>query len=567
MGRTGPGGRWALAALATLAAASCRPGEQPAPADPPPAPVGPVFADVTAAAGVRFTHYNGAYGKKLFPEIMGSGAAWFDADGDGHLDLLLLNSASLPGDPKPRSATNRFYRNRGDGTFEDRTARSGLAGGGYAMGAAVGDVDGDGRPDVYVTHLGRDRFYRNRGDGTFEDRTAAAGLGHPGYGSSALFLDYDADGDLDLYVANYVDLPDPIDRIVCRNPNGQPQYCDVHVYEGQPDVLYRNDGKGRFTDVSRAAGIAGKRGRGLAVVAGDVNDDGRPDIVVANDENPAFLWLNEGGGRFREAAAEAGIAYDGRGEAIAGMGLDFGDVDGDGQLDLYESGFQSEPNIFFQRLAPGFFADRTGNLGIGEITRNYLSFGLGFLDYDLDGLLDLFVTNGHVIDDVTEFNSTIPYEQNATLFRNLGGGSLADATAALGDFGRAKRVGRGVAFADFDNDGDTDLLVTHNHQEAVLVRNDQRTGNHWVGLKLVGRAPREAYGARVTLEAEGLRQVREVRAAYSYLCSNDPRLLFGLGKRAGPVRVTVRWPGGAVEEVADVPLNRYTTLTEGRGAG
>jgi hypothetical protein len=554
--------RAAAALGVALGLAACRPPAAPGGGSPP-LPDQPVFSDVTESAGIAFTHYNGAFGKKLFPEIMGSGAAWLDGDGDGHQDLLLLTSASLPGDPRPRVARNAYYRNRGDGTFEDRTAASGLAGGGYAMGVAVGDVDRDGDPDVYITHLGRDRFYRNRGDGTFEDRTAAAGLGHEGYGSSAVFFDYDNDGFLDLYVCNYVDLPEPLDRIVCRNPKGRPQYCDVHVYEGLPDVLYHNDGDGTFTEVTGPMGIGAKRGRGLAVVAGDVNDDGFQDLMVANDENPNFLWINEGGKRFREGAAEAGVAYDQRGEAIAGMGLDFGDVDGDGQLDLYESGFQSEPNVFFHRLAPGFFADHTGNLGIGEVTRNYLSFGLGFLDYDLDGWLDLFVTNGHVIDDVTEFNPTIPYEQNATLFRNTGGGRLADATAALGAFGKAKRVGRGVAFADYDNDGDVDFVVTHNHGPAVLVRNDQQTRRRWLGLKLVGeQSNREALGARVTLESGGFRQVREVRAGHSYLSSSDPRLFFGLGDRGGPLRVTVRWPGGKTETREVAAPDRYVTFHE-----
>jgi hypothetical protein len=492
---------------------------------------------------------------------MGSGAAWFDADGDGNLDLLLLNGASLPGDPQPRRSSNRFYRNRGDGTFEDRTAASGLAGGGYAMGVASGDIDGDGHTDLFVTHLGMNRLYRNRGDGTFEDVTRQAGVGHSGFGSSAAFFDMDNDGDLDLYVCYYVDLPDPIDRIVCRNPHGGVQYCDVHLYDGQPDRVYRNDGRGVFTDVSRAAGIAGKRGRGLAVICGDVDGDGWCDVIVANDENPNFLWRNNGDGTFTEAAAECGIAYDQRGETIAGMGLDLGDVDGDGLLDLYESGFQSEPNILFRQEAPGFFVDRSGASGIGDFTRGYLSFGLGFLDYNRDGWPDLFVTNGHVIDDVTTFNPDIPYEQRPTLFRNAGG-RFEDATAALGTYGEGRYVGRGAAFADYDNDGDVDILVTHNHQRAALLRCESPRRRHWIAVTVAGPPGNPAaFGARVTLEVGGRKLVRDVRAAYSYLCSNDPRLRFGLGDAARVDRLTVNWPGGRSRTMRNVPADIFLTVT------
>lgn len=524
------------------------------------------FTDVTTSAGIDFLHYNGAYGQKLFPEIMGSGAAWLDADGDGLLDLLLINSASLPGDPKPTPHYNRFYHNLGDGTFADWTERSGLRGGGYGMGVAVGDVDGDDRPDVFVTNLGKNRLYRNRGNGTFEDVTDRAGVGHVGYGSSALFLDYDLDGRLDLFVCNYVRLPEPMSRITCRNPRGELQYCDVHLYDGLTSLLYRNKGDGTFLDVSKSAGISAKRGRSLAVVSGDVDDDGLPDILVANDENPNFLWRNNGDGTFREAGAEMGLAYDQRGETIAGMGLDFGDADRDGQLDVYESGFQSEEKILFHREAPGLFVDRTNAFGIGEISRSYLSFGLGFFDYDLDGWSDLFVTNGHVIDDVHEFNPEILYEQNPLLLRNAGNSRFEVATAALGPYGKAFRVGRGVAFADYDNDGDTDLLVTNNHQSPALLRNDAQRGNHWITIRCIGkRSNREAIGARVTVEAGGVRWVDEVRAGFSYLCSNDSRINVGLGDKSRIDRITVKWPGGRTEEFKGLTPDRHVTLVEGQG--
>jgi len=530
------------------------------------ATTGALFTDITRPAGIDFVHFNGAYGKKLFPEMMGSGAAWLDADRDGLIDLLLINSAALPGDPHPVPHYNRFYHNLGDGKFADWTERSGLKGGAYGMGAAAGDYDNDGYPDVLITNLGKNHLYHNRGDGTFEDVTQRSGVNHDGYGSSAAWLDYDSDGRLDLYVCNYVQLPVPMSRISCRNPRAQLQYCDVHLYDGMPSRLYHNNGDGTFSDVSARTGISTKRGRSLAVACSDIDDDGDQDILVANDENPNFLWLNNGNGTFREAGAELGLAYDQRGETIAGMGLDFGDVDRDGQPDVYESGFQSEENILFHREAPALFVDRTNAFGVGELSRQVLSFGLGFLDYDLDGWPDLFVTNGHVIDDVHEFNPQIPYEQSPLLLRNTGGTSLVDATSSLGSYGRELHVGRGVAFADFDNDGDTDLVVTHNHQAPTLLRNDQPRRNHWISVRCQGtRSNRDAIGARVTVEAGKTRWVDEVRAASSYLSSSDPRLCFGLGTVDRIDRLIIRWPNGRTEEFKNPAADKEVTVTEGQG--
>jgi hypothetical protein len=526
---------------------------------------GAAFTDITTDAGIDFVHFNGASGRKLFPEMMGSGAAWLDADGDGLLDLLLVNGASLPGDPKPSKPGNRFYHNLGGGKFADWTKRSGLTGGGYGMGAAVGDIDNDGDSDVLVTNLGTCRLYLNQ-EGTFTDVTEQAGVSRQGFWSSAAFLDYDADGRLDLYVCNYVDLPEPMDRIQCRNPHGGLQYCDVHLFDGMADALYHNQGNGQFKYVSESAGIAAKRGRSLAVVCYDADADGHQDILVANDENPNFLWRNNGDGTFREAAAEMGLAYDHRGETIAGMGLDVGDVDRDGKPDVYESGFHSEENILFHGEAPGLFVDRTNAFGIGEISRQYLSFGLGFFDYDLDGWSDLFVTNGHVIDDVHQFNTEISYEQTPLLLRNTGGTQFEDRSSALGGYGREPRVGRGVAFADFDNDGDVDLLVSNNHQRVALLRNDTPPGNHWITVRCIGGpSNRDGLGARVTVEAGNVHWTDEIRVAYSYLCSNDPRITVGLGAVKKIDRISIQWPGGRTEEFANLAPDKHLTVIEGQG--
>lgn len=521
------------------------------------------FTDITAQSGISFTHFNGAYGKKLFPEMIGSGAAWIDADGDGLLDLLLVNSACLPGDPRPTPHTNRFYHNLGGGRFEDWTERSGLAGGGYGMGAAVGDFDNDGHPDLFVSNLGKDRLYHNRGNGTFEDWTDRARVGHVGYGASAAFLDYDNDGFLDLFVCNYCNLPTPIDKTICHNPAGGRQYCDVHLYDGLPSVLYHNNGNGTFTDVSKKSGIASRRGRSLAVVCGDMNDDHLTDIIVANDENPNFVWQNNGDGTFTEAAAELGVAYDRRGQTIAGMGLDLMDADGDGLADLYESSFQGEEKVLFHQESPGYFTDRTNVFGIGNASRSYLTFGVGFLDYDLDGWPDLVLANGHVIDDVHQFNRTILYEQTPLLFHNEGGKRFTDRTSDLGSYSKALRVGRGLAFADIDNDGDLDVLFANNHQEPALLRNENPHRRHWLTVRCVSKqGGRDALGAIVTLEAGGVRQVREVRAAFSYLCSNDSRVNFGLGENTRIDKVTVRWPGGNVQEFPNVPVDQIFSAVE-----
>ena len=522
------------------------------------------FTEVTSAAGISFTHDNGAYGQKLFPEIMGAGGAFFDANGDGLLDVFLVNGAPLPGHPQPQPAPSRLYINLGEGRFEDWTAASGLDAISYGMGVAVGDVENDGDDDLYITAVGGNTLYLNDGHGVFTDATEAAGLQTGGFCTSAAFLDYDLDGLLDLYVCRYVDWKNVADDYACYNPRQEKQYCDVHVYEAVGDRLYRNVGDGRFVDVTTAAGIAERVGRGLAVVCGDYDRDGDPDIFVANDETPDFLWRNDGQGHFEEVAAAAGFAYNEAGDATAGMGLDIIDVDGDGDDDVIEADFQDERKTLFVNDGNGFFTPNERQKGLGDMPRDRLAFGIGFLDYDLDGWADIFIANGHVIDDVEEFSSSVLYAQTNQLFRNRGEGQFVDQSAALGSYANVRRVGRGAAFGDYDNDGDVDILVMNNHQPAVLLRNDNPHRHHWLGVRCVGRkANRSGYGVRVTIEAGGRTRSDETRAASSYLSSSDPRLLFGLGDVGRVDRLVVEWPGGDVQEFTDVATDRYITITEG----
>ncbi len=546
---------WLMAAAGGLVVggAGCRTQARPA------APQ-PLFTEVTRAAGIEFQHDNGAFGKKYYPERMGSGVAFFDADGDGSLDLFLVNGAPLPGHPNPRPAPSRLYINRGDGTFADRTHGSGLEAVGYGMGVAAGDVDNDGDTDLYVTRLGKSSLYLNRGDGTFVDGTASAGLACEGYSSSAAFLDGDGDGLLDLYVCRYVPWNSPKDDYACPDAQGRKQYCSVHVYPGLEHRYYRNRGGGKFEDVTVKAGLGDQSARGLAVVCGDYDRDGDTDLFVANDETPNFLWRNDGKGRLTEAAAASAFAYNERGIPTAGMGLDIADVDGDGDDDVIESDFQGQRKTLYVNDGQGFFIPNAENKGLGDMPLDRLGFGIGFLDFDLDTWPDVFIANGHV----NELQDpSAPYRQTAQLFRNEGAGVFSDVSARLGTYGNTPYLGRGAAFGDFDNDGDPDILVGNNGDPAVLLRNDAPRGNHWLGIRCVGsRGNRSAYGARVTVTAGDRSQSLEVRAARSYASSSDPRVLFGLGKARRVDRITVEWLGGKRQEWSDVPADRYITVTE-----
>jgi hypothetical protein len=496
---------------------------------------------------------------------MGSGGALFDYDNDGDLDLYLLNGVDL--DHPEAGPGAALYANNGDGTFTEVTAQAGVANPGrYGMGCAVGDYDNDGDADLYVTNFGADRLYRNNGDGTFTDVTDLAGLGNPAWGSSATFLDYDQDGNLDLYVVNYLEY-----RLTEAYPpcviNGVRTYCHPRHFSGAPDRLYRNNGDGTFTDVTQRAGILDPggeyEGKGLGVVAADFDNDGDMDIYVANDDTPNYLFVNRGDGTFQEEGVLAGCAYSVDGVAQAGMGVDAGDYNGDGWLDLFVTNLDYETNACYQNNGDGTFSDVTYEASLGNESYLFVGFGTGFFDADNDGRLDLFVANGHVLRNVEKMTDTLTYPQRNQLFWNAGDGTFREVSSDTSDFLRRLRVSRGAIFGDYDNDGDLDVVVTNSGQAAELWRNDSITGNHWLRVRVVGtKSNRDGYGARLTLTAGGVSQIREVRAGASYLSSNDPRVLFGLGDHETAERLVVQWPSGTVQTLEGIRANQEITVME-----
>ncbi len=535
-----------------------------------------VFADATARSGIRFRHVHGAAGGKHLYETMIGGAGWLDFDGDGRFDLYI---AQGHGDSEralePGKEADVLYRNRGDGTFEDVTEKAGLGDRRYSSGVAVGDIDNDGDPDLYVTNVGANVLYLNRGDGTFVDITEAAGVSCRLWSTSAAFADVNGDGLLDLYVANYL-LYDPrIHRACTGNPRKIPAYCHPNKFDGAPDSLYLNLGGGRFKDISKEAGIdvAGRiLSKGLGVLPTDFDGDGKIDIFVANDSVPNFLWRNLGGMRFEDAALEAGVALNSSGKATAAMGIDGGDLNGDGLLDAMVTNFSEEPHTLFLGEPGGFFADGSARSRIAEITYLPLAFGMRFLDFDLDGDLDIYVANGHIMDNLEELypGTKLRYAQAAQLLENDGRGTFRDISASAGAWFREARVGRGVAGADFDNDGDLDLFVVNSGQAGVLLENRAPRTNHWIGLQLRGSGPvnRDGFGSRVDLKVSG-REIPiplEIRSAASYQSANDPRQIVGLGKDGQPEWARVRWPDGKVEVFRGLRRDAYNLIEWGAGA-
>jgi enediyne biosynthesis protein E4 len=518
------------------------------------------FVDITQSSKIAFKHENGGSAEKLMIETFGSGVAWLDYDNDGLIDLFFANGANLhAGRPSPG---NSLLRNTGKGTFVDATPSAGLTGnGGFSTGVATGDYDNDGLLDLYVAGYGANALYRNNGNGTFTDVTAKAGVKGGGWSSSAGFFDYDRDGDLDLYVVRYLDY-DVKENTYCgyRKP-GYRMYCDPRGFDGVADLLYRNNRDGTFTDVSRRAGIANPAGKGLGVTFGDFDNDGWPDIFVANDLVRNFLYRNNGDGTFADLTYSAGVGYDPNGNPRAGMGTEFADFDGDGLLDIFVTNFSEELNALFRNRGDLTFEEVTEEAGLGS---GFLPLGFGtrLFDFDNDGDTDIYVTNGHVIDNVQLYNPRLSYLQADLLYANDRGG-FRDVAAESGPAFQIKHAGRGAATGDFDNDGDLDIIVSNSGQPPILMRNDGGNGNHWIAIKVRGReSNRFGVGARVKIEAGGRTQIKEIYSAGSYLSGSDMRLYFGIGGERKIERLEIRWPSGKKQMLTDVAADQFLSLDE-----
>jgi len=526
----------------------------------------PSFVDVARAAGITFHHVNGASNAKHLVETMGAGGLFFDFDGDGWSDVFLVDSGSLADPAVAARARHRLFRNLGNGSFADVTDRSGIRHSAYGMGACAADYDGDGDTDLYITNDGPNVLYQNRGDGSFVDVTAAAGVGESRWSASCAFADLDRDGDLDLWVTNYV-AADRRQSPFCGDARrGVRFYCHPLNYQPLSNTLYRNDGNGRFTDVSVESGVAALKSNGLGVVIVDENDDGLPDVFVSNDSLPNFLFRNTGNLRFREEALTAGVAVAADGQPRAGMGIDAGDYDGDGRVDLVITNLDFQMHSLYRGLPGGTFAWSTIESGIGYATLPFVGFGVSFLDYDNDGRLDVAVANGHILDNAPQYRAGSTYMQRRLLFRNTTGRRFAEVGRTSGPGFASERVGRGLAVGDFDNDGDLDLLVTNNGQDAELLRNESNRRGHALELRLRGAGRnREAIGARVVVTTGSTRQRRDVTAGSSYLSQNDLRVHVGLGEATQADRIEIRWPSGRTEALTGVAADQIVTLEEGGG--
>src|SRR2546421_141470 len=546
--------------------------ESGAPARRPPAPApqsqSPVtFTDITAQSGVAFRHAASPTSQKYLPETMGGGVALFDYDNDGRLDIFFTNGAALQ-DPMPKAARpakrdprfwNRLSHQKPDGTFEDVTERAGVRGEGYSMGAAAGDFDGDGFVDLYVTAYGAGTLYRNRGDGTFEDVTQKTRAFVQGWPTSAGWFDYDRDGRLDLFVARYMDWDFERGSLYCGTPQVR-AYCHPDNFKGASPVLLHQKPDGTFEDVSARAGVADPEGKALGVAFADFDNDGFVDIFVANDNARQFLFRNKGDGTFEDVALLAGVGYDENGKSFAGMGVDAADYDNDGLVDVFVTALSNETYPLFRNNGDMTFAYATSTAGVSLLTIPYSGWGARFADFDSDGLRDIFVAQGHVLDTIEKTTGFLTYKQTPLLMRNTGKGFVnvsnsAGLTMAL--------AARGAAFGDINNDGQTDVVLAQTDGPPVIFRNNG-TKNHWLGLALVGaKGNRQALGARVTVtNSAGGRQLFDVTAAGSYLSSNDPRLLVGLGDKTGVRSVGVRWPDGRTQTIQSPAIDQYLSIKE-----
>lgn len=521
------------------------------------------FADVTAAAGIKFTHNSGRAGKKFLPETMGSGCAFLDVDGDGWPDILLINSKDWT--PRGRKSLPALYRNNRDGTFTNITAGSGLDIEMYGMGVAVGDFDNDGRDDVYITALEGDRLFRNEGNGKFRDVTKESGIRNADFGTSAIWFDYDRDGKLDLFVANYVQWT-PKGDLWCSLDGATKSYCTPESYKGTSSKLYRNLGNGKFEDVTAKAGLADPTSKALGVAMLDFDGDGWPDLFVANDTQPNKLYRNRGNGTFVEEGVIAGVAYGEDGVARGAMGVDAIDYDRSGRPHLLVGNFSNQMLALYRNEGNGLFVDEAPRSTVGRASLLTLAFGVFFFDYDLDGHPDIFAANGHIDEEIGRVQPKVRFEQPPLLFRNLGKGKFGEVGKQIGGGFQRPIVARGAAYADFDRDGDLDILITTNHGPAYLFRNEGGNANHWINIRLAGtKSNRNGIGAVVRIESASGKQWRMVHSGSSYCSQSDLALTFGIGKDPVVKSITVEWPSGRKQQFQDVARNQFLLIDEDKG--
>ena len=531
------------------------------------APAAPLFEEVPAEkSGIIWVHDNAMSDERYLPETLGPGCAFLDYDKDGWMDIYLVNSG--PSDfYKPKTLPrNALYKNNRDGSFTDVTERAGVSGGTFGMGVAVGDYNNDGYPDLFITAYGRPVLYHNNGDGTFTDVTEKAGLAAPGWTTSAVWFDYDADGRLDLFVCSFVDYGDTKHTSCGDNRLGRKYYCIPSVFKPTRSFLYHNNGDGSFTEVGRGTDIERAMGKGLGVVATDINNDGRMDLFVANDTVQNFLFVNRGANKWEEIALAAEVAFSDNGKARSGMGVDAADFDGDGREDLFVANIDKEMFSLYRNKGEETFADVSRSQGVAQATRLLSGWGLKFFDFDNDGATDLILANGHP-DDMIEKYSEVKYREPLLLFHQEHG-KLRNVSTEAGPAFAREFPARGLAVGDFDNDGRLDVLIGNNGGAPLLLRNQAGTSNHWLGLKLRGtRSNRDGIGARITWSAGGVKRSRLKNSGGSYLSSHDPREVLGLGAAAKLDWIDVKWPapGGRVERFTGLPVDRYVEIVEGQG--
>jgi enediyne biosynthesis protein E4 len=522
------------------------------------------FADVTRQAGIQFEHNSGAFGGKYLPETLGSGCAFLDYDGDGWQDILLINGSDWPGHKKSRT-TLRLYHNNGNGTFTDVTAHAGLDIEMYGMGVAVGDYNNDGFPDILITCVGQNRLFRNTGRGTFVDVTSASGLGkREAFSTSALWFDYDRDGLLDLFVCNYVKWS-PEHDVFCSLDGKHKSYCTPEAYRGETCWLFHNHGDGTFEDVTASSEIFDSSSKSLGVALLDDDHDGWPDLLVANDTQPNKLYRNQRNGTFKDDAVQAGLAFSAEGKARAGMGIDIADFENSGSAGVAITNFDNEM-IGLYRSNGKTFDDIAAQSGIGMASKNSLGFGCSFVDVNLDGWLDFVVANGHIDETVRNIRGNVGYAQPPALFLNYGKDMFRDVASEVGASFDRPKVGRGLAYGDFDRDGDLDLLLTTNNGPAYLYRNDLQNGNGSIRFRLVGtKSNRDAIGAVIRVFAAGLTQTRVVKSGSSYLSQSELPVTFGLERHDHIDRVEIDWPSGRNEEYKNLAAGRSYVCMEEKG--